>query len=201
MLIVKRICVFCGSSSGARQEYIEAAQQLGRALASRNITLVYGGAQVGMMGHLARSVLSDGGNVIGVIPQALVDMRVAFTDLSDLRVVGSMHERKALMAELSDGFIALPGGFGTFEEFFEVVTWAQLGTHQKPCGLLNVCGYYDRLMLFLDYVVEQEFINPMHRKMLLCAENVDELIGKFETYQAPHIDKAEWILRLADRPQ
>ncbi len=137
---MKRVCVFCGSSPGARPEYLQAAIELGQALAGKNIGLVYGGAKVGMMGKIAESVLEKGGEVIGVIPKDLVEREVAFTGLADLRVVGSMHERKALMADLSDGFIALPGGLGTIEEFFEVVTWAQLGIHPKPCGLLNVRG-------------------------------------------------------------
>ncbi len=136
---MKRICVFCGSSPGARLEYARAARELADLLIKRNIGLVYGGARVGIMGEIASAVLKQGGEVIGVIPQELVEKEVAFTELTDLRIVGSMHERKALMAELSDGFIALPGGLGTIEEFFEVLTWAQLGLHRKPCGLLNVC--------------------------------------------------------------
>jgi uncharacterized protein (TIGR00730 family) len=195
---VKQVCVFCGSSSGTSAAYIEAAEQLGCTLASRGLTVVYGGARVGMMGHLARAAVASGGSVIGVITQDLVKMEVAFVDLPDLRVVGSMHERKALMFELSDAFIALPGGFGTFEEFFEVLTWAQLGKHQKPCGLLNVAGYYDRLMDFLDQAVEQQFINKAHREMVLCADNVEALLEKFVAYQAPQIDKAEWVLRMAN---
>lgn len=196
---MKRICVFCGSSPGARPEYVEAAGQLGRLLAGRNIALVYGGARVGMMGQVARAALAAGGEVIGVIPRDLADAGVAFADLPDLRVVGSMHERKALMAELSDGFIALPGGFGTLEEFFEVLTWTQLGNHAKPCGLLNVCRYYDRLMDFLDVAMEQQFIAAPHRAMVLIAENADELLETLDAYQTPHVDKAEWILRLDGR--
>ncbi|HUW13230.1 MAG TPA: TIGR00730 family Rossman fold protein, partial [Anaerolineae bacterium] len=142
---MERICVFCGSSPGSRPEFVEAAVQLGEDLARRGITLVYGGGRVGMMGALARGALDAGGEVIGVIPRDLVDQEVAYTDLLDLRVVDTMHERKALMVELAQGFIALPGGLGTLEEFAEVLTWAQLGIHRKPCGVLNVCHYYDSL--------------------------------------------------------
>jgi uncharacterized protein (TIGR00730 family) len=139
--------------------------------------------------------------VIGVIPRALVDMEVAHTGLSDLRVVDSMHERKALMAELADGFIALPGGMGTIDEFFEVLTWAQLGMHHKPCGLLNVCGYYDHLVAFLDHAVEQQFIQPTHRHAVLLAEDVEAMLDAFSSYQAPRTSKAEWILRMSARTE
>lgn len=193
---MKRICVFCGSSPGARPEYIDAAERLGRLLAGRNITLVYGGACVGMMGQVARAALAAGGEVIGVIPKDLADMGVSFADLPDLRLVGSMHERKALMVELADGFIALPGGFGTLEEFFEALTWTQLGHHKKPCGLLNVCHYYDRLVDFLDHAREQQFIDAPHRAMVLMADSADVLLEQFDAYQAPHLNKAEWILRM-----
>ncbi len=194
---MKRICVFCGSSPGARPEYLQSAIELGHALASKNIGLVYGGAKVGMMGKIAESVLERGGEVIGVIPKDLVEREVAFTDLADLRVVSSMHERKALMADLSDGFIALPGGLGTIEEFFEVVTWAQLGIHPKPCGLLNVRGYYDKLMDFLDHTVSEKFVEAEHRSMILVDENPERLLQKFETYQPPTVDKAQWVLQFA----
>ncbi len=193
---MKRVCVFCGSSPGSGPEYIGAAEQLGHALAGKNIGLVYGGAKVGMMGRIAQSVLDQGGEVIGVIPKDLVEREVAFTGLADLRVVGSMHERKALMADLSDGFIALPGGLGTIEEFFEVVTWAQLGIHLKPCGLLNVKGYYDQLMDFLDHTVSEQFVDSEHRSMILMDEDPKRLLQKFETYQPPTVDKARWVLRL-----
>jgi uncharacterized protein (TIGR00730 family) len=194
---VRHICVFCGSSPGARPEYVQAARHLGETLARRGLTLIYGGAKVGTMGQLAFSVLAAGGEVIGVIPRALVEMEVAYTGLSDLRVVGSMHERKALMADLSDGFIALPGGLGTIDEFFEVLTWAQLGMHHKPCGLLNVCGYYDRLIDFMDHTVEQRFVQSTHRHMVLVAESAEALLDAFATYQPPRTNKAEWILRLS----
>lgn len=194
---MKRICVFCGSSPGAEPEYLQAAQDLGYALARNEIELVYGGAKVGMMGKIAEAVLEHGGTVIGVIPKGLAAKEVAFTGLSDLRVVDSMHERKALMAELSDGFIALPGGLGTIEEFFEVATWAQLGIHAKPCGLLNVKQYYRHLIAFLDHTVAEAFVEREHRAMLLVAEQPEELLQKFATYQAPTIDKAKWVLQLS----
>jgi uncharacterized protein (TIGR00730 family) len=193
---MKRISVFCGSSPGARPEYARAAIELGHALARGSIGLVYGGACVGVMGAIAKAVLEKGGEVIGVIPRDLARKNVAFTELSDLRVVNSMHERKALMAELSDGFIALPGGLGTAEEFFEILTWAQLGIHQKPCGLLNVCGYYSELIGFLDHAVGQQFIEAEHRAMVLIDESPESLLRKFESYQPPTADKAEWILRM-----
>lgn len=193
---MKRICVFCGSSPGQNPKYVEAARELGRTFIRKNIGLVYGGASVGMMGEIASTVFAQNGEVIGVIPKALADKEVAFTGLSDLRIVNSMHERKALMAELSDGFVALPGGLGTIEEFFEVVTWAQLGMHRKPCGLLNVCHYYDKLINFLDHAVDQEFIDQDHRSMILIDEDPEGLLEKFEKYQPPKTDKAERALRL-----
>jgi len=196
---LKRICVFCGSSPGARLEYAQAARQLGQALASRDLGLVYGGGRVGVMGAIAYAVLEAGGEVTGVIPAGLFDEEVAFTELADLRVVPSMHDRKALMVELSDAFIALPGGLGTFEEFLEVLTWAQLGLHQKPCGLLNVCQYYGCMMSFLDHAVSEQFIQSAHRSMVLVDESPDALLDKSEGYQPPGVDKAEWILRMTNR--
>jgi uncharacterized protein (TIGR00730 family) len=190
--------VFCGSSVGARPEYREAARALARALTRRGIGLVYGGSRVGVMYEIAATALEAGGEVIGVIPQELVDKEVAFTGLSDLRIVGSMHERKALMAELSDGFIALPGGLGTIEELLEVLTWAQLGLHKKPCGLLNVCRYFDALMGFLDHAVEQRFIKPEHLGMLLIEEDPEALLARFGRYHAPSVDKTGWSLGLAE---
>jgi uncharacterized protein (TIGR00730 family) len=195
---VRHICVFCGSSPGARPEFVQAARDLAYTLTRRKIGLVYGGARVGVMGEIASAVLRNSGEVIGVIPQELVDKEVAFTELSDLRVVASMHERKALMAELSDGFIALPGGLGTIEEFFEVLTWAQLGMHRKPCGLLNVCGYYSSLMAFLDHAVSQQFIESEHRSMVLVDEHPEALIEKFAVYRPPTVDKAKWVLQMAN---
>jgi uncharacterized protein (TIGR00730 family) len=194
---MKRICVFCGSSPGSGPDYLQAAEQLGHLLASKNIGLVYGGGKVGTMGKIAESVMAKGGEVTGVIPKALVDRELAFTGLTDLRVVGSMHERKALMAELSDGFIGLPGGLGTIEEFFEVVTWAQLGMHPKPCGLLNIKQYYNRLLDFLDHTVNEKFVELEHRSMILVEENPEILLQKFETYHPPVTDKAKWALNLS----
>ncbi len=185
---MKSICVFCGSNLGAQPEYVEAARHLGQVLAQRQITLVYGGARVGTMGEIADSVLAAGGHVIGIIPQALVE-KVAHIGLTDLRIVPSMHERKAMMANLADGFIALPGGLGTFEEFFEVLTWAQLGMHHKPCGLLNVCGYYEPLMAFLDHAVAQRFLKAEHRAMALIAEDPARLLDQFAAYRPPLVDK------------
>lgn len=192
---MKRICVFCGSSPGAGPEYLAAAEGLGCVLAKKDIELVYGGAKVGMMGSIARAVLEQQGRVIGVIPRGLVEKEVAFTQLADLRVVDSMHERKALMADLADGFIALPGGLGTIEEFFEIATWAQLGMHSKPCGLLNVKGYFDQLIDFLDHTVAEEFVEREHHAMILIDENPEKLLQKFEAYHPPTIDKAQQVLK------
>lgn len=186
-----RLCVFCGSSSGQDPVYLEAARSLGGALARTGIDLVYGGASVGLMGAVADAVLAGGGHVIGVMPQALVDKEIAHKALSDLRIVGSMHERKALMAELADGFVALPGGLGTFEELFEVWTWAQLGYHRKPCALLNAGGFYDKLTAFLDDVVERGFVKPIHRSMLIVEENPAALIHAIRGYEPPKVEK--WI--------
>jgi len=191
---MKRICVFCGSSPGARSEYARVARQLGAMLAQRKIGLVFGGGKVGLMGQMALAALDNGGEVIGVIPRELHEKRVAFSGLSDLRVVGSMHERKAMMAELADGFMALPGGLGTLEEIFEILTWAQLGMHRKPCGLLNVGDFYTPLLAFLDQVVEQGFLDTAHRSMILTAENPEELLQQFETYRPSTADKAAWAL-------
>jgi uncharacterized protein (TIGR00730 family) len=187
----KSICVFAGSSSGAQPQYTRAARELGRELAARNYGLVYGGASVGLMAVVADTVLEAGGNVTGVIPEFLVEKEVAHTGLCDLRVVRSMHDRKALMAELADGFVALPGGFGTIEEFFEVLTWGQLGMHQKPCALLDVGGYYERLLEFLDYATSERFLNPVHRSSILVAADARTLLSDFEKYRAPSVSK--WI--------
>ena len=195
--VLERICVFSGSSGGAKPEYVQGARELGEALARRGLAIVYGGGRTGLMGHLAEAGLAAGGQVIGVIPREMVTAEVAFTDLADLRVVGTMHERKALMAELADGFVALPGGLGTLEEFFEAWTWAQLGLHHKPCGLLNICGYYDRLISFMDHAVDQGFVHELHRQMVLVADSAELLFDQFETYRSPRTSKAEWALRLA----
>jgi uncharacterized protein (TIGR00730 family) len=181
-----RICVFTGSRHGARSEYAEAAKGLGRDLVARNFGLVYGGGNVGLMTVIADTVLEMNGHVTGVIPDSLVSREVAHLGLSDLRIVNSMHERKALMAELSDGFIAMPGGIGTLEEFFEVLSWAQLGLHEKPCGLLNVAGYYDPLIQFLDHAVGEDFIKPKHRALLVVESEPAKLLDRFETIISGH---------------
>ncbi len=190
---MRRVCVFCGSNPGGRPEYAEAAGELGRAIVRRGLELVYGGAKVGIMGATADAVLAAGGRVVGVMPRFLVEKEVAHGGLSELRIVASMHERKMLMADLSDGFVALPGGLGTFEEFFEVLTWAQLGVHRKPCGLLNICGYYEKLIEFLDQAVSERFIRPAHRSMILIEENPAALLEQFEAYEAPVVGK--WMDR------
>jgi uncharacterized protein (TIGR00730 family) len=190
---MKRVCVYCGSSNGARQSYIEAARALGISLVRRGLGLVYGGSNVGLMGAISDTVLAQGGEVIGIIPEPLVAKEVAHRGLSDLRIVGSMHERKALMAELSDAFIALPGGFGTLEEFCEIVTWVQLGLHRKPCGLLNVEGYYDGLLSFLNHTVAEGFVKPEYRSVVLADSEADVLLEKILRYAAPPLHK--WIDR------
>jgi uncharacterized protein (TIGR00730 family) len=177
---VRKICVFTGSRSGTSREYTAAAQQLGRQLVERGYGLVYGGGNVGLMNVVANTVLELNGTVVGVIPNALVSKEVAHGGLTELCVVGSMHERKALMAELSDGFIAMPGGIGTMEEFFEVLSWAQLGLHEKPCGLLNVAGYYDFLVGFLDHAVDRDFIKPKHRALMLVERAPAALLDRFQ---------------------
>jgi uncharacterized protein (TIGR00730 family) len=179
------ICVFCGSNAGAQPAYVETAEAVGRGLARRGVRVVYGGARVGMMGVLADAARSEGGDVVGVMPQAIFDREVGHTGLDDLRVVGSMHERKALMAELSDAFIALPGGVGTLEELFEVYTWAQLGIHEKPLGLLDVAGYYRPLVAFLDHAVREQFVRPSTRSMLAVGEELDDLLAAFEAWRPP----------------
>ncbi|MFP6847728.1 MAG: TIGR00730 family Rossman fold protein [Pseudomonas sp.] len=186
-----RLCIFCGSNAGSNPVYIEAATRLGQALANAGIGLVYGGASVGLMGAVANAALAAGGEVIGVIPRALWEKEVAHTGLEDLRIVDSMHQRKALMAELSDGFIALPGGVGTLEELFEVWTWAQLGHHRKPCALLNINGYYDRLSAFLDHMVDEAFVKAPHRQMLIVEQDIDALLTAIDSYEAPTVGK--WI--------
>jgi uncharacterized protein (TIGR00730 family) len=178
------ICVFTGSRHGSRPEYSDAARQLGRELVVRNYGLVYGGGNVGLMKVIADTVLDLEGRVTGVIPESLVSKEVAHRGLSDLRIVKSMHERKATMAELSDGFIALPGGIGTMEEFFEVLSWAQLGIHGKPCGLLNTGGYYDHLIKFLDDAVDQGFLKPKHRSLLILANEPAEMLNRLESFMA-----------------
>jgi uncharacterized protein (TIGR00730 family) len=190
---VDRLCVFSGSSPGAHPDYAEAARELGGAMAEQGIGLVYGGAHVGLMGVLADSALESGGEVVGVIPQALVEREIAHSGVSDLRVVGSMHERKALMADLADGFIALPGGTGTLEELFEVYTWTQLGLHSKPLGLLDVRGYYADLAAFLDHAVQERFLTAEHRGMLVVERGPEALLDAFRDWRPPV--RTKWIDR------
>ena len=185
----KRVCVFCGSSPGARPAYLEAAREVGTLLARRGIELVYGGGRFGLMGATADAALSAGGSVIGIIPLSLAQKEVAHQGLTELRIVRSMHERKAQMSDLSDCFLALPGGFGTLEEFFEVLTWAQIGIHGKPCGLLNVNGYYDPLLAFADQTVAERFVRPVHRALILTDTNPVALLDRMARYQSPVVDK------------
>ena len=186
---MKRICVFAGSNLGNQPKYRAVAEQLGRALAAREIELVYGGAHVGLMGLVADAVLAAGGRATGVIPAALVDKEVAHQGLTDLRVVGSMHERKSVMADLADGFIALPGGWGTVEEFFEILTWAQLGLHSKPCGLLNVQGYFDTLLSFVSHSIEEGFVRPEYRTMISVSDAPGYLLDMLVAYKPPKVEK------------
>jgi uncharacterized protein (TIGR00730 family) len=188
---MKRICVYCGSSPGKMPEYRFAARILGHEMAARNIGLVYGGASIGVMGTVADAVLEKGGEAFGVIPEVLAKKEVAHTGLDELFVVNSMHERKAKMAELSDGFIALPGGWGTIEEIFEMLTWAQLGLHEKPCGLLNTCSYYDHLFAFLEHASEHRFVQQEFRPMIMMECSAAALIDRFSNYRAPRVEK--WI--------
>ncbi len=180
------ICVFTGSRRGIRSDYADAARRIGRELVERGYGLVYGGGNVGLMTVVADTVLQYHGRVTGVIPERLVEKEVVHRGLSELRIVQSMHERKAAMAELSDGFVALPGGIGTMEEFFEVLSWAQLGMHNKPCGLLNVGGYYQHIVEFLDYAVEQDFLKPKHRALLIVEAESGRLLDCFEQFMATH---------------
>ena len=190
---MKRVCVFCGSRNGTRTQYVASARRMGEALARRGIGLVYGGGGIGLMGVLADAALSAGGDVIGVIPQALVAREVAHGGLTDLRVVASMHERKALMAELSDAFVALPGGFGTLEEFCEALTWAQLGIHRKPCGLLNVEGFFDPLLSLFDHAVRERFVSPDHRSLVVVEEDPERLLDALSRWEPPALER--WMGR------
>lgn len=190
---MSRICVFCGSSLGKRPVYAAAARSLGKQLADRGLGLVYGGAKVGLMGTVADAALEAGGEVIGVIPRAMVGREIAHASLTKLHIVESMHERKALMADLSDGFIALPGGFGTFEEFCEIITWAQLGLHRKPCGILNIEGYYDHLLGLFDHAEEEKLLKPENRRLVIANADVTALLDQLLEYRAPNVEK--WISR------
>jgi uncharacterized protein (TIGR00730 family) len=191
---VRRVCVFCGSSPGARPAYAEATAELARTLVRDRLGLVYGGANVGLMGTLADTVLSEGGEAIGVIPHALVEKEIAHTGLHDLRVVGSMHERKALMADLADAFVALPGGLGTLEELLEIYTWAQLGLHQKPCALLDVNGYYAGIAAFLNHAVQERFLREEHRTMLIVEHEPGALVDRLKHFE-PDAFQPKWIDR------
>jgi len=185
------VCVFCGSSSGVDAAYVDAGREIGRLLARRGITLVYGGARVGVMGAMADAALDDGGRVIGVMPHGLLSREVGHAGLTELLVVDTMHERKALMADRADAFVALPGGAGTLEELFEAWTWAQLGIHTKPVGVLNVGGFYDPLLATADHLVAQGFVRAAHRAMLLDDDRPDRLLARLEAYAAPAVPK--WL--------
>ena len=188
-----RICVFCGSSPGNKALYTEAARQVGTSIARRGWGMVYGGGKVGLMGAVANAALAQGGEVIGVIPYALEQREVAHTGLTELRVVNSMHERKALMADLSDAFIALPGGYGTLDELSEMITWTQLGVHRKPCGLLNVNGFFDGLLKFLDLALHEGFVSTRNRELLLCDTDPRRLLEHLLRHELPDVDR--WIDR------
>ncbi len=188
---LKRVCVFCGSSPGSSPVFVQMARKLGRTLARRGIGLVYGGGSIGLMGAIADAVLGEGGEAVGVIPKALQLRELAHPRLSALHVVGSMHERKAKMAEMAEAFIALPGGMGTLEEFAEILTWAQLGLHERPCGLLDVAGYYDPLVAFFDRAAALGFVRPEHRRMVLIEKEPEALLDAFLAYRAPGVER--WI--------
>jgi uncharacterized protein (TIGR00730 family) len=190
---LKHVSVFCGSSPGASNIYTDEAERLGTQLAKEGITLVYGGSRVGIMGTVANAALQAGGDVIGVIPKMLMTREIAHTELTELIVVNTMHERKAKMEELSDGFIVLPGGPGTMEEFFEVYTWAQLGEHQKPIGMLNSNNYYDKLLTFFDHMIQEQFLKPEYQSMIIVEKDPHQLIEKFRLYEPPQLTK--WINR------
>lgn len=188
---LKRVAVFCGSRNGRKPAYGAAAHALGRLLLERNIGLVYGGGGIGLMGRISQIINDGGGTIIGVIPKALLAREIGRVDIGELRIVRSMHERKAMMAEISDGFIALPGGFGTFEEFCEIVTWAQLGLHAKPVGLLNVDSYFDPLIEQFDHAVREEFAYPDNRNVILHETDPARLLDLMESYKAPQVQ--QWI--------
>lgn len=190
---MRRVCVFLGSNPGNNPNYLAATRALGAEIARRGLATVYGGSNIGLMGELADAALAAGGEVIGIIPEALRDKELAHEGLTTLKVVSSMHERKAAMAELADGFIALPGGLGTLEELCEMLTWAQLGFHKKPCGLLDVGGYYAPLCAFLDHAVSQGFVVAAHRAMLLCDASPESLLDRFASYMAPVVNK--WVTK------
>jgi uncharacterized protein (TIGR00730 family) len=189
--MLRNVCVFCGSNGGTQPVYRQAAQEIARLLSERQIGLVYGGANRGLMGELADACLASGGTVVGVMPKALVKKEIAHRQLTKLYMVGSMHERKALMADLADAFIALPGGYGTWEEFFEVLTWSQLGLHRKACALLNVGGYYDCLLSMADRAVQEGFVRVAHRELVIADSEPSRLLDRLSEYSVPVMDK--WI--------
>ena len=186
---MKRICVYCGSNAGSRSVYADAARELADVLVRHDLELVYGGADRGIMGVIADAVLELGGKVHGVIPKMLCEKELAHQHLTELHVVSSMHQRKTMMAALSDGFIAMPGGYGTLEEIIEIITWGQLKFHDKPCGLLNVDGYFDHLLRYFDHATTEGFLREENRNMLLCADTAVDLVRQFETYTAPKVQK------------
>ncbi|HEY3455006.1 MAG TPA: TIGR00730 family Rossman fold protein [Bryobacteraceae bacterium] len=192
--MLRRLCVFCGSSFGTRPVYAEAARELGRVLTERGIELIYGGSHLGLMGALADACLARSGRVIGVMPRALVEKEIAHRGLTELCIVESMHERKALMADLAEAFIGLPGGFGTWEEFCEVLTWSQLGLHRKACALLNVNGYYDPLLAMVDRAQQEGFLRDVHRELVLTDTDPERLLDRLGSYVVPAVDK--WIGRV-----
>jgi uncharacterized protein (TIGR00730 family) len=192
---MKSCCVFCGSSPGADAAYRDAAQALGRELAARGIRLVYGGAQVGLMGAVADAVLAAGGEAVGVIPSALAEREIMHHGLTELHVVGSLHERKSLMSGMAEGFVALPGGMGTMEELLETLTWAQLGIHARPCGVLDVGGYYQPLLAMLDRAAEARFLKPEHRALLIVEEKPAKLLDRFAAFEPIQVRK--WLDRQA----
>jgi len=190
---MRSICVYCGASTGRGEAYVAAARAMGTALARRGLRLVYGGASVGLMGAVADAALAAGGEGVGVIPESLMKKELAHPGLTELVVTRSMHERKTVMADRADGFVALPGGIGTLEELFEIWTWAQLGFHRKPCGVLNVAGYYDRLLGFLDHARGEGLLAPSVRDVLQVADDADVLLDRFAAWQPPHVDR--WLGR------
>lgn len=192
---MQRLCIYCGSSPGSREDYAIAARTTGEALARRGIALVYGGGNVGMMGRIADAVLDAGGEVVGVIPHHLADKELAHERATQMIRVNSMHERKQTMADLSDSFIALPGGIGTLEELFETMTWLQLGLHRKPIGLLNVAGFFDAMLAFLDHMVAERFLKAEHRDLLIVSDDIHDLIDKMSAFEAPDAEK--WLDRAA----
>lgn len=191
---MKWICVYCGSSPGASRVYADAAQGLGKSMVEQGIGLVYGGGSVGLMGMIAKAVSDNGGEVIGIIPKDLDFREVSNRSIGDLRIVNTMHERKAMMEELSDGFVAMPGGYGTMDEVFEILTWSQLGMHHKPIGFLNINQYYDSLFNFLDHVVQEQFITSAFRQLVLSADNPVALLEEMKAFSHPKVDKAKEAL-------